>query len=220
MLTDTEKKEIHSIIKEQLGKLTVAIGLHTEREFRKYIEVWIKDELVKTLKEMGYDQPGVGGNTERQPVTHHHIPISEGFSQGGSGQPRSDWGHGYIGGGGGIYPGSCEGEHHILDGGAPRKEINAQSSFLEKFGSAFQRAILGTDLTIHDEIEGAITPDMMYQITMPIDAWAAIILEHMHEGFATSDRGQAAQGAHDYIRRCLNDVLPGWMETTWPSKRK
>jgi len=57
---------------------------------------------------------------------------------------------------------------------------------------------------------------MILQISLPIATWAAIILEHRYEGFATSACGQTAYQGHNRIERVLANALPNWEEVSWP----
>lgn len=51
---------------------------------------------------------------------------------------------------------------------------------------------------------------MNLYIALPIETWAAIVLEHLHEGFSPSDRGRAAQQGHEHISNMLYKALPFW----------
>ena len=61
---------------------------------------------------------------------------------------------------------------------------------------------------------------MSIGLQLPIEEWAALVLEHMHEGFAVSERGRAAERAHNWIAQELDRLVPGWRNTIWLSEKR
>lgn len=167
--------------------------LEIKNEFKNWIRQEIKHQLEQAMRELSDERRGLESAERRQPVTHHHIPVSENIPESGGGESGSGGGLRLHDGSRDVHSRSCESEHRILDGGTPRKEINAESSYP--------------------------SPDMILQISLPIDVWAAIILEHRYEGFAVSARGQAASQGHDHIECVLANTLPNWEKASWPEPK-
>ncbi len=196
-----------------------------ERETTEKIRWLIREELINVLFEgkpllerwsNELRKQRVERDKLSQSPTHDHLSVSSGVSESRRVESGSGRRYGDHDGGRGVHPGGCESEHRMLVGGAPGPVIDPESTGVPWWhGKEINLSLEGEWAD-----ESTITPDMIVRLQMPVEDWAAIVLEHMHEGFATSARGQAAQRAHEWIARELDRLVPEWRERVWPSKPK
>lgn len=183
--------------------------------FESELRLFVQQEIRRAIKEMHDDQRhGEMGHLERSDAdAHHHVPLPPRVFEGGRIQPGPIGGRGNPFGSGGVHPGSCESEHRMLDGGAPRQEVRDEDSSIKGYWDPVEYHLP------QDTRKETPTHDMIFVVGRPLDAWAALVLEHEHEGFSVSDMGRSACGLYDWIRRELDTAFPNW-RTIWASRPK